>query len=195
VIVGYARVSTIDQDTAIQVAALRKCGCDRIDKEKGSGVKVRPVFEKLLASVKRGDTVVVHKLDRLARSMLQFVRVLELLKQRGVRLVSLTETIDTETPHGRMVLQIIGVFAEFERELIRERCLAGQIAARAAGKTWGVKRRFVGDDAAYIAKVWRTGYYTIKTIAYIYDSTESTIRDTVHYHEKRGRYATKGLRQ
>lgn len=190
-IIGYARVSTQDQDTAIQIAALIKYGCDKIANEKGSGAKRRPVFEKLILTLRPGDTLVVHKLDRLARSMLQFVRVLEDFKQRKIRLVSLTETIDTETPHGRMMIQLLGVFAEFERELIRERCMAGQIAARSSGKTWGIQRKWSEDDAKYMAMLWRKRYYTIKTIALAYDAKESTIRDAIHWYEKRGRHATR----
>ena len=97
-----------------------------------SAVKSRPVLDQLLAGLKRGDTLVVYKLDRLARSMTQFVRVFEDLRVRGIEFRSLTESIETSSPHGRMFLHMLGAFAEFERELIRERCLAGQRAARAA---------------------------------------------------------------
>ena len=135
-VVGYARVSTSDQNTDA-APSLERAGVLEVHEEQMSAVKSRPVLDQLLAGLKRGDTLVVYKLDRLARSMTQFVRVFEDLRVRGIEFRSLTESIETSSPHGRMFLHMLGAFAEFERELIRERCLAGQRAARAAGKTWG----------------------------------------------------------
>ena len=114
--------------------AFERAGVLEVHEEQMSAVKSRPVLDQLLAGLKRGDTLVVYKLDRLARSMTQFVRVFEDLRVRGIEFRSLTESIETSSPHGRMFLHMLGAFAEFERELIRERCLAGQRAARAAGK-------------------------------------------------------------
>ena len=136
-VVGYARVSTSDQNTSMQLRAFERAGVLEVHEEQMSAVKSRPVLDQLLAGLKRGDTLVVYKLDRLARSMTQFVRVFEDLRVRGIEFRSLTESIETSSPHGRMFLHMLGAFAEFERELIRERCLAGQRAARAAGKTGG----------------------------------------------------------
>ena len=136
-VVGYARVSTSDQNTSMQLRAFERAGVLEVHEEQMSAVKSRPVLDQLLAGLKRGDTLVVYKLDRLARSMTQFVRVFEDLRVRGIEFRSLTESIETSSPHGRMYLHMLGAFAEFERELIRERCLAGQRAARAAGKPGG----------------------------------------------------------
>ncbi|WP_281631029.1 recombinase family protein [Diaphorobacter sp. LR2014-1] len=136
---GYARVSTLEQNTAAQMAAFRRAGIDRVIQEKRSAVKDRPELEKLLARLQAGDVLVVYKLDRLARSVSHFVKVFDALKAKGVGFRSLTEAIETDTAQGRMFVHLLTAFAEFERELIRERCLAGQRAARAAGKTWGRK--------------------------------------------------------
>ncbi|WIY40518.1 recombinase family protein [Paracidovorax citrulli] len=123
----------------MQLAALRAAGVGVVYEEQASAVRQRPVWEQCLAALKRGDVLVVYKLDRLARSTSHFVTTFDLLRARGVGFRSLTEAIETVTPQGRMYLQLLAVFAEFERELIRERCVAGQRAARAAGKTWGRK--------------------------------------------------------
>ena len=141
---GYARVSTTEQNTAAQLAAFKRAGIESVVQEKASAVKKRPELDKLLSSMKKGDVLVVYKLDRLARSVLHFSSVFDSLKARGIGFRSLTESIETDTPQGRMFLHLLSAFAEFERELIRERCLAGKRAARAAGKTWGRKRALTG---------------------------------------------------
>ena len=99
--------------------SLERAGVLEVHEEQMSAVKSRPVLDQLLAGLKRGDTLVVYKLDRLARSMTQFVRVFEDLRVRGIEFRSLTESIETSSPHGRMFLHMLGAFAEFERELIR----------------------------------------------------------------------------
>ena len=131
---GYARVSTIDQDTALQETALRSARCDQVICEKRSAVKNRPALESLLQKLKKGDELVVYKIDRLARSLRDLIRISEHVEKVGARLHSMTESIDIGTPMGRMVL---GVIAEFERSLIRERCMAGQLEAVKRGKLIG----------------------------------------------------------
>ena len=113
-VVGYARVSTSDQNTSMQLRAFERAGVLEVHEEQMSAVKSRPVLDQLLAGLKRGDTLVVYKLDRLARSMTQFVRVFEDLRVRGIEFRSLTESIETSSPHGRMFLHMLGAFAEFE---------------------------------------------------------------------------------
>ncbi|MFN4349735.1 MAG: recombinase family protein [Hylemonella sp.] len=190
-LIGYARVSTNEQSTAVQLSAFQRHGVVTVYEEKQSSIKRRPVLEHLLADVLRpGDVLVVYKLDRLARSMAHFVSVFDRLKARGVGFKSLTESIETETPQGRMFLQLLGVFAEFERELIRERCLAGQIAARARGQTWGKPRIFTRDEAKQFAAMWRSGWFYQHTLADMFDVNEATIRDYIHWVENRGRWAT-----
>jgi DNA invertase Pin-like site-specific DNA recombinase len=188
-IYGYARVSTLEQNTAAQIAAFKRAGIDRVVEEKRSGVKNRPELEKLLLRLEAGDVLIVYKLDRLARSVSHFVKVFDILKAKGVGFRSLTESIETDTPQGRMFLHLLTAFAEFERELIRERCLAGQRAARAAGKTWGRKRALSDDDVAQAVKAWRSGWYTQAVLADMLGVTVACMRDCIHRHERRGRWA------
>ena len=186
---GYARVSTLEQNTAAQMAAFRRAGIDRVIQEKRSAVKDRPELEKLLARLQAGDVRVVYKLDRLARSVSHFVKVFDALKAKGVGFRSLTEAIETDTAQGRMFVHLLTAFAEFERELIRERCLAGQRAARAAGKTWGRKRALSDEDVAQAVKAWRSGWYTQAVLADMLGVTVACLRDCIHRHERRGRWA------
>ena len=124
--IGYARVSTQDQSTDLQLDALRAAGCERIFSEKASGAKTdRPELARALEFARSGDTIVVWKLDRLARSMRQLITTVELLKERGIALESVTERIETATPQGKLVFGIFASLAEFERSLIRERVNAG----------------------------------------------------------------------
>lgn len=191
--IGYARVSTLDQDTTIQKTALLAVGCDRVITEKASGAKVRPKLELLLKSLKKDDVLVVHKLDRLARSMTHFVRVFDDLKLRGIRFKSLSENIETETAQGRMFLHLLAAFAELERELIRERCLAGQLAARARGQRWGLQPAFNEVEAGQLTELWHSGYFKQKELSIWFSVSVATICDTIHRHERRGRYATNKL--
>lgn len=191
-LVGYARVSTMEQSTAVQLEAFNRHGVSVVYEEKQSSIKRRPVLENLLDEVlSPGDVLVVYKLDRLARSMSHFVTVFDRLKAKRVGFKSLTESIDTGTPQGRMFLQLLGVFAEYERELIRERCLAGQIAARARGQTWGRQRIFTRDEAKRFRDMWRSGWFYQHTLADMFGVSEATLRDYIHWVENRGRWARK----
>ena len=136
-IYGYARVSTVEQNAGLQVTALRGAGCKIIFEEKRSAIKLRPQLELLLNTVDRGDTVIIYKLDRLARSLSHLLSIVDFFSRKGVRLRSLTEPIDPESAAGQMFLQVLGSVAEFERSLIRERCMAGQIEALRRGKALG----------------------------------------------------------
>lgn len=187
--IGYARVSTSEQSTAVQMVQFRRSGVLQVFEEKQSSIKKRPVLENLISSVLRpGDTLVVYKLDRLARSMVHFVSIFEQLKRKQVGFKSLTESIETATPQGRMFLQLLGVFAEFERELIRERCSAGQMAARARGQVWGVKPLFNVVESLQIASMWRGGWAEQSQLAEMFECSLSTLRDTIHRAESRGRW-------
>jgi DNA invertase Pin-like site-specific DNA recombinase len=187
-LVGYARVSTREQETVMQLAALRAAGVGVVYEEQASAVRHRPVWERCLAALKKGDVLVVYKLDRLARSTSHFVTTFDLLRSRGVGFRSLTEAIETVTPQGRMYLQLLAVFAEFERELIRERCVAGQRAARAAGKTWGRVPQLNRDEVAQAVQAWRSGWYTQDLLADMLGVPVGTLRYHVHRHEGRGRH-------
>ena len=136
--VGYVRVSTAEQDAALQVQALTAAGCGRVFTDTASGtLRERPQLNAALDYVRAGDTVVVWRLDRLGRSLNHLVATVAVLTERGVGLVSLREAIDTTTASGRLVLHVFGSLAEFERELILERTQAGLAAARAQGRTGG----------------------------------------------------------
>ena len=194
---GYARVSTQDQTTATQMAALLKSGIEKknIVQEKKSAIKDRPELDRLLKMMKKGDVLVVYKLDRLARSVSHFIKVFEYLQSRKIHFRSLTESIETTTPHGRMFLHLLSAFAEFERELIRERCLAGQIAARAAGKTWGRKRALSDEDVAAAVSAWRSGWYLQRDLADMLDVSVACLRDHIYRAENRGRWLEVSLRK
>lgn len=136
--IGYARVSTTDQSLDLQIDALTKAGCERIYTEKMSGAKDdRPELAKALEVLRAGDTFVVYKLDRLARSTKKLIEVAEQLKEMEVEFVSIKDNIDTSTPTGKLMFGMLAVLAEFERDIIRERVTAGLEAARARGRKGG----------------------------------------------------------
>ena len=148
-LIGYARVSTLDQSLDLQTRALNQAGCERIFTETRSGAqKDRPELQAALAFARSGDTVVVWRLDRLARSLRQLIDVVAELKTGGVELKSLTESIDTSTPGGNLIFHVFAALSEFERELIRERTRAGLDAARAVGRVGGRPRALKDDDLA-----------------------------------------------
>lgn len=154
-LIGYARVSTADQDLAAQRAALAAAGCAEIVEETASGAAAaRPALARLLARIGRGDTLVVARLDRLARSLAHLLAVLARLEARGAGFRSLADPIDTAGPSGTLVLQILGAVAEFERALIRERTRAGLAAARARGRRGG-NPGLVARDPATVARLAR----------------------------------------
>lgn len=127
---GYARVSTKDQDTAAQIAALKNSGCELIFQEKASGGRWdRPELHRLLGQLRNGDVLVVWKLDRLSRSLKDLLTLMDKIDRAGAGFRSLTEVIDTTSPGGRMMMQIVGTFAEFERSMLRERTQRGLDAA------------------------------------------------------------------
>ena len=138
-LLGYARVSTDEQETHLQIDALTGAGVDRIYQEKASGAKTdRPELMRMLDNARKGDVVVVWKLDRLGRSLLHLIETVNLLNARGVQLRSLTENlIDTTTPSGKLVFGIFGLMAEFERDMLRQRTNAGLAAARKRGRVGG----------------------------------------------------------
>lgn len=139
-IIGYARVSTQDQSHELQVDALSSAGCEQIFQEKVTGkLRERPELNNCLRSLREGDTLVVWKLDRLARSLKDLVEIIHDLNEREIGFKSLTESIDTTSSGGRLVFHIFGALAEFEHSLIRERTIAGLQAARARGRKGGRK--------------------------------------------------------
>ncbi len=149
--IGYARVSTQEQNPEAQLDALQTAGCERIFTEKASGAqRDRPELKAAIDYMRPGDTLVVWKLDRLARSLKQLIETVEGLGERDIGLRSLTEQIDTTSPGGRLIFHIFGALAEFERSIIRERTIAGLKAARARGRVGGRPRALdqAGIEAA-----------------------------------------------
>src|SRR3984893_18426989 len=146
-LIGYARVSTIDQNLALQRDALAEAGCGKIFIEQMSGaVAERPALQDALEFARSGDALIVWKLDRLARSMKQLIETIEKLRLRGIGFRSLTEALDTTTAQGRLVFHMFGALAEFERSLIRERTQAGLAAARRLGRKGGRPPKLTDDD-------------------------------------------------
>jgi DNA invertase Pin-like site-specific DNA recombinase len=148
-LIGYARVSTQDQNADLQLKALKAAGCKKVFVEKASGaLRERPELKAALDYARKGDTLVVWKLDRLARSLKQLIETVEDLEERKIGFRSLTESIDTTTSGGRLVFHIFAALAEFERSIIRERTLAGLAAARARGARPGRKPALDAKDIA-----------------------------------------------
>ena len=137
-IFGYARVSTQDQNLDLQIDALNKYGVERIFKEKMTGTKKeRPQLDEMLKYVRSGDTIVVWKLDRIGRSMRHLMELVDHFKDNGINFVSLHESIDTSTPTGKLMFNIMASLAEFERDMIAERTRSGLESARARGRKGG----------------------------------------------------------
>jgi DNA invertase Pin-like site-specific DNA recombinase len=137
-LIGYARVSTQDQNLSSQLDALQNAGCAEIYREKMTGAhKHRPELEKLLGKLRPGDTVIIWKLDRLARSLNDLISLVNQIQEKGAALRSLNDQIDTTTPTGKFTFHLFGALAEFERDIISERTKAGLAAARARGRSGG----------------------------------------------------------
>ena len=180
-LLGYGRVSKgEDQNDALQVEALKRAGCARIFSETASGGRWdRPELHRMLDQLRPGDVVVVWKLDRLTRSLKDLLLIMEKIDAAGAGFRSLTESIDTTTPAGRMMMQMVGTFAEFERAVIRERTTAGLATARAKGRRGGRKPSLDEDQKADIADNVLSGRKTGADMARLYKISQATITRTV----------------
>lgn len=157
-LIGYARVSTIEQTPQAQVDALQAAGCVRIFTEHASGAgRERPELAAALDHLNPGDTLVVWRLDRLGRSMRDLLDIVTTLGEQGKNLMSLTEAIDTSTPTGRLVFHVAGAFSQFERDLIRDRTMAGLAAARARGQVGGRPPVMDEDDLTAMRTMLEAG--------------------------------------
>lgn len=163
-LIGYARVSTDEQNTALQIKALKVAGVRLIHQESASGAADRPVLEKVLLSLKPGDVLLAYKVDRLARSLYDLMRVFRAVEAAGATFKSLTEPIETTTPAGRLMVQMLGAFAEFERALIRERCMAGAAVARQQGVRFG-RPPALSDDQKEQARALVAEGYELREVA------------------------------
>lgn len=174
--IGYARVSTEDQNLDQQIKALKKEGCKKIYREKISGaIKERPEFEKMLDQTRTGDTVIVWKLDRLARSTRTLLETMDLFADSGIKFKSLSEPwADTTSSGGKLIMTVFAGIAEFERDLIRERTSLGRTAAKKRGVKFG-RPSALNDDQKATAKKLRKQGYSMKEIAEIFGVHIATI--------------------
>jgi DNA invertase Pin-like site-specific DNA recombinase len=165
--IGYARVSTSDQNLDLQIRALEKAGCSVIYRDEGVSAVAneRPEFALALACLRAGDTLVIWKMDRAFRSLINALNVLEDLELRGVEFQSLTDEIDTTTAMGRFVYQIRNAFSELERAIISERTKAGLAAAKARGVTLGRPRKLSGEQIKRARREFDSGRKTMTRLA------------------------------
>jgi DNA invertase Pin-like site-specific DNA recombinase len=174
--IGYARVSTQDQDTAAQIAALKTSGCELIFQEKASGGRWdRPELHRLLGQLRKNDVLVVWKLDRLSRSLKDVLTLMEKIAQAGAGFRSLTEAIDTTSPGGRMMMQIVGSFAEFERAMLRERTRFGLDVARTQGRVGGRRPKLKAHQQQEIVLLINSGQKTAANAARLFNVHPATI--------------------
>jgi DNA invertase Pin-like site-specific DNA recombinase len=178
-LLGYARVSTSEQDASLQLDALKAAGCLKVFTDKASGsLDRRPQLDRLLDQLRQGDTIVVWRLDRLGRSLKHLIQLIEDLAANGVGFKSLTEGMDTTTSGGKLIFSIFGALAEFERALIRERTMAGLAAARARGRVGGRPPVMTGDKIKVARQLYDAKDLTVEEIA----KTIGVSRKTVYRH-------------
>ena len=175
-LIGYARVSTLEQAPALQLDALKAAGCARVFCDHASGaIAERSELSHALDHLRAGDTLVVWRLDRLGRSLRHLIEIVGHLEERGIGLRSLQEAIDTTTPGGRLIFHVFGALAEFERDLIRERTQAGLAAARARGRRGGRPAALSAQKAQLARRMYASCEYTVATIATTLGVSRATI--------------------
>jgi DNA invertase Pin-like site-specific DNA recombinase len=174
--IGYARVSTLEQNPELQVDALEKAGCEKIFQDQVSGAKAeRPGLTDAMNYLREGDCLVVWRLDRLGRSLKHLIEVVEGLEEQGVGFISLLEGFDTTTSGGKLVFQIFGALAEFERNLIRERTKAGLEAARVRGKKGGRKLKLTPERVAALKTMYESRAHTVEEVCAVFGITKPTL--------------------
>jgi DNA invertase Pin-like site-specific DNA recombinase len=175
-IVGYARVSTADQNLDMQLDALNKAGCKKIFSDKVSGkLNSRPQLDLMLDQLRPGDKVVVYKLDRLGRNLKHLIDQVEDFKNKGIEFESLQEKLETSTAIGKLTFHVFGAMAEFERSMIRERILAGQEAGRARGRNGG-RPHYLSEQEVKRLKAIHAGADTpIKDICKMFNISKATL--------------------
>ena len=189
-LVGYARVSTEDQDTALQMDALLKAGVTEVYQEKASGAsrRGREELARCIASLGRGDVLVVYKIDRIARSLHDLLDILRHLDSVGATIKSLTEPIDTTNSMGMFVVQILGAVAQLERSMIRERSMAGQIAARNRGRLPGRVRQLTAAQELEIVAEYTAGGTTYQGLSIKHGVSSHVIKRAVYRTTKSPEY-------
>ncbi|WP_099299372.1 recombinase family protein [Corynebacterium dentalis] len=180
-LLGYARVSTKDQDASLQIDALEDHGCTKIFTDTKSGVLAeRPELTRLLDYAREGDTLVVWRLDRLGRSIKHLIEQVEELNARKIEFQSLQENIDTTTAGGRLIFHLFSALAEFEHDLIVERTQAGLEAARARGRKGGRKPKLSPAQRSLVKDLYDGRKHTVQQIADMFDVNRATIYRTIH---------------
>lgn len=161
--VGYIRVSTIDQNPARQEAMLKEMGIEKIFIDKLSGKNMeRPQFKEMMQFLRREDELIIESFSRLSRDVKDLLHTVEILEQKGVKLISKKENIDTSTPQGRLMLGMFAILSQFEREMMLERQREGIAIAKAEGKYKGRKPIEVGDMFFYVTNMWQNGQISLK---------------------------------
>jgi DNA invertase Pin-like site-specific DNA recombinase len=180
-LIGYARISKgDDQSNALQLKALKAAGCKRVFEEAASGGRWdRPELHRMLDQLREGDVVIVWKLDRLSRSLKDLLLILEKIDNAGAGFRSVTEHVDTTTPAGRMMMQMLGSFAEFERSMIRERTRAGLAAAKEDGRVGGRPRSLNDKQRREIADAVLSGRKSAADMARLFSVSPATISRVV----------------
>lgn len=174
--IGYARVSTDDQDLSLQLDALKKAGCQIIYQEKMSGKNLqRTEWEQCLKALRSGDTLVVWRMDRLSRSLTDLVKTITVLEERGIGFESLTECIETKSATGKLMFHVFAAMAEFERNVIRERTHAGLQAARARGRKGGRPPKLDEQQKKEIRALLRDPDITVNEVAKRYGVSRATL--------------------
>ena len=179
-LIGYARVSTIDQNLDLQIDELKKAGCETIYTDKITGTKFdRPNLNELKKILRKGDIVVVWKLDRMGRGLRDLINLMKEFEDKEVGFKSLTEGIDTTTSTGKLIFHIFGALAEFERNLIRERTQAGLKAGRARGRVGGRPPKLTQEQRELIKKMYADRTIPLSTITDTFKITKQTIYNVV----------------
>lgn len=179
-LLGYARVSTVEQNAELQTDALTAAGCWRVFTDAASGaLDRRPELDRCLEQLRPGDTLVVWRLDRLGRSLRHLLEVITGLAERGVGFRSLTENIDTTTSGGRLIFHVFGALAEFEREIIRDRTQAGLSAARARGRTGGRPPVMTPDQVKAARQMYEQRELTVAEIGRVLGVSRTTVYRTL----------------
>lgn len=175
-LIGYARVSTDDQNLDLQHDELKKAGCGKIFDDKITGSKIdRPGIDAAIDYARDGDVIVVWRLDRLSRSLKDLIQVVSDLESKGIGLKSIHESIDTTSSSGKLIFHIFGALAEFERNLIRERTHAGLKAARARGKMGGRPKKLTPEKAKLVQDLYNDRTRSIKQICDLVGISKPTL--------------------
>lgn len=175
-LIGYARVSTQDQNLDLQIDALQKAGCEKIIEDRITGSsETRPGLNTLFEMLRKGDILVVWRLDRLGRSLKHLIEMVNKLDEQGIAFKSITESIDTSSPGGKLIFHIFGALAEFERNIIRERTKAGLSAARARGKVGGRPKALTESKRKALISLYNQKQHTIKELCEMFNIKKATL--------------------